>query len=49
MTPHDYLVLAIAALWLVTGFLGLAFTIGRLRSHSLSHEAGAKTPVYWES
>ena len=31
MTPHDYLVLAIAALWLVTGFLGLGFTVRRLR------------------
>jgi hypothetical protein len=31
MTPHDYLVLAIAAFWLLTGWLGLTFTIRRLR------------------
>jgi hypothetical protein len=31
MIPHDYLVLGIAALWLVTGALGLGFTIARLR------------------
>jgi hypothetical protein len=32
MTRHDYLVLGIAAFWMVTGALGLGFTIRRLRS-----------------
>jgi hypothetical protein len=30
MTEHDYLVLGIAALWIVTNSLGAAFTIRRL-------------------
>jgi hypothetical protein len=32
MTRHDYLVLGIAAFWMVTGVLGLGFTLRRLRS-----------------
>jgi hypothetical protein len=31
MTRHDYLVLGLAAFWLVTNFLGLTFAIRRLR------------------
>jgi hypothetical protein len=32
MTRHDYLVLGMVAIWLVTNFLGFAFTIRRLKS-----------------
>jgi hypothetical protein len=46
MIPHDYLVLAIAAFWLVTGLLGLTFTIRRLR-HRQTASHGQQTPVYW--
>jgi hypothetical protein len=32
MTRHDYVVLGMAAVWLVTNFLGAAFTIRHLRN-----------------
>jgi hypothetical protein len=32
MSKHDYLVLGTAAVWLVTNFLGAAFTIRRIRA-----------------
>jgi hypothetical protein len=38
MSAHDYLVLGIAVLFLVTNFFGLGFTIRRLRSRSSSHQ-----------
>jgi hypothetical protein len=46
MTPHDYLVLGIAAFWLLTGWLGLTFTIRRIRRRETSLH-GQQTPVYW--
>ena len=45
MTPHDYLVLAIAAFWLATGWLGLSFTLSRLRRRQAAPQQ--QTPVYW--
>jgi hypothetical protein len=47
MTPHDYLVLAIAAFWLATGLLGLGFTIRRLRRQALQRKHSNATAVYW--
>ena len=47
MTPHEYLVLAIAAFWLLTGWLGLTFTIRRLRRRQAPSSHGQQTPVYW--
>mgnify|MGYP001296162582 CR=1 FL=1 len=40
MTAHDYLVLAIAAFWMVVGGLGLGFTIRRLH-----HQDGQQRPA----
>jgi hypothetical protein len=34
MTRHDYIVLGMAGMFLVTNFLGLAFTIARLYSQA---------------
>lgn len=52
MSAHDYLVLGIAVLFLVTNFFGLGFTIWRLRSRSSSHQPqqgyAAQTPVYFK-
>jgi hypothetical protein len=50
MTRHDYLVLGMAALFLVTNFLGLGFTIWRRRSHpgSSRRPHAAQTPVFWK-
>jgi uncharacterized membrane protein len=39
---HDYVILGIVCMFLVTNFLGLAFTIRRLRSQTSTREAGAK-------
>jgi hypothetical protein len=46
MIPHDYLVLGIAALWLVTGALGLGFTIARLR-HRAEQRQPTKATAAW--
>jgi hypothetical protein len=40
MTAHDYLVLAIAAFWMVVGGLGLGFTIRHLH-----HQDGQQRPA----
>jgi hypothetical protein len=37
MTKHDYLVLGMAAVFLVTNFLGAAFTIRRVRARHTRH------------
>lgn len=49
MTCHDYLVLGIAAFWLVTGLLGLTFTIRRLRSqsHRQQQHSNSKATAVW--
>ena len=43
MTNHDYLVLSIAALWLLTNFCGVAFTLRHLQNRG--KQSAAKTPV----
>jgi len=37
MSRHDYLVLGMTAVFVVTNFLGAAFTIRRIRSRRVTH------------
>jgi hypothetical protein len=37
MSKHDYLVLGMAAVFIVTNFVGAAFTIRRVRSRNAGH------------
>ena len=37
MNKHDYLVLGMAAVFIVTNFVGAAFTIRRVRARSAGH------------
>ena len=40
MSKHDYLVLGMAAVFIVTNFLGTAFTIRRIRARRTMHAPG---------
>lgn len=37
MSKHDYLVLGMAAVFILTNFLGAAFTIRRVRARRTTH------------